>query len=85
MSRVLAKDLGRKGITVNVVSPGPTGTDAFFEGKNEQILKTIASWNPMNRIGTPEEIANVIVMAARPEASWMNGMNLRANGGFTVG
>ena len=53
MTRVLAKDLGRRNITVNTMSPGPTGTDAFFEGKNEQILKTIASWNPSNKIGTP--------------------------------
>lgn len=84
-SRALAKDLAKKGITVNTISPGPIGTDAFYEGKNDALIKTIGSWNPFNRIGTPEEIANVVQFIASPESSWVNGQNIRINGGMTVG
>ena len=41
MTRVLAKDLAKKGINVNAVAPGPTGTDMFYEGKSEQVLNLI--------------------------------------------
>lgn len=46
MVRVLSKDLARKGIFVNAIAPGPTGTDLFYEGKSEQMLKMIAGMNP---------------------------------------
>ncbi|KAL0631888.1 hypothetical protein Q9L58_009240 [Maublancomyces gigas] len=82
MTRALAKDLGRRGITVNCISPGPTGTDLFYQGKPDALIKTIASWNPMNRIGSPEEIAKVVGFLAGPESDWVNGQNLRANGGM---
>ena len=84
-TRTLAKDLGRRGITVNTISPGPIGTDAFYEGKTEQLLKTISSWNPAGRIGKPEEVANAVLFVASSESSWMNGQNFRINGGMTVG
>lgn len=82
MGRTMSKDLqATKGINVNVVSPGPTGTDLFYQGKSEQILKMIASLNPNNRIGTPEEVAEAIVFLCRPEARWITGQNIRVNGG----
>lgn len=82
MTRALAKDLGKRGITVNVVSPGPTGTDLFYNGKPEAVVKMIAGFNPMNRIGTPEEIAKVVGFLAGPESTWVNGQNFRVNGGM---
>jgi len=84
MVRVLSKDLGQRGITVNCVNPGPTGTDMFYQGKSEELLKHIASQVPMNRIGKPEEIANVVAFLASSDASWVNGQVLRVNGGFVV-
>ncbi|KAI0381227.1 hypothetical protein F5Y04DRAFT_86116 [Hypomontagnella monticulosa] len=80
MTRVISKDLGRKGILVNAVAPGPTGTELFFRGKSEEMLKTIANFNPQGRIGTPEEIAEVVVFLAH--SSWVSGQVLRANGGM---
>ncbi|KAI1471133.1 NAD(P)-binding protein [Daldinia caldariorum] len=80
MTRVISKDLGRKGILVNAVAPGPTGTELFFRGKSEELLKTIASFNPQGRIGTPEEIAEAIVFLSH--SSWVSGQVLRANGGM---
>jgi 3-oxoacyl-[acyl-carrier protein] reductase len=84
MTRVLAKDLGRRQITVNCVAPGPTGTDMFFEGKSEELVKMIASWNPMGRLGMPDEIAGAIGFLVGEGGTWVNGQVLRVNGGMTV-
>lgn len=85
MTRILAKDLGTKGINVNAVAPGPTGTDLFFNGKSEELVKTIASWNPFNRLGMPVDIARAITYFASEGGGWVNGQILRVNGGMTVG
>ncbi|KAF2265511.1 NAD(P)-binding protein [Lojkania enalia] len=85
MTRVLAKDLGRKGILVNAIAPGPTGTDLFFKGKSEEMLKMIASGNPFNRLGTPEDIARATSFLASDASGWVNGQILRVNGGMTIG
>jgi 3-oxoacyl-[acyl-carrier protein] reductase len=85
MTRVLAKDLGARGINVNAVAPGPTGTDLFFEGKKQETIDMIASWNPFKRLGKPEEIARAIAYLAGEGGSWVNGQILRVNGGMTVG
>lgn len=82
MTRVLSKDLARKGISVNAVAPGPTGTELFFKGKNEQVLKTIAGFNPRNRIGTPEEVADAVAFLAGNGSRWVTGQILRVNGGM---
>lgn len=80
MTRTMSKDLSPRGINVNCVAPGPTGTDLFFQGKDEQMLKAIASMNPKNRIGTPEEVAEAIVIFTLPAASWVTGQILKVNG-----
>jgi 3-oxoacyl-[acyl-carrier protein] reductase len=85
MNRVLAKDLGRKGIVVNTIAPGPTGTELFYKGKSDQLVKTIASWNPFQRLGTPEDIARAIAFMSGDGSGWVNGQVLRVNGGMTVG
>jgi 3-oxoacyl-[acyl-carrier protein] reductase len=80
MTRVMAKDLGPKQIYVNAVAPGPTGTELFFKGKNEQVLKMIAGFSPMNRIGEPEEIAETIAYLSG--SRWISGQVVRVNGGM---
>lgn len=82
MTRVLSKDLARKGIMVNCVAPGPTATDLFMQGKSEQVLKMIAGFNPQGRIGKPEEIAGVVGFLAGESASWVTGQTVRVNGGM---
>jgi len=84
ISRVLAKDLGSRGITVNTVSPGPVDTPLFREGKTEQQIHFIASFTPSKRIGLPEEIAPIVAFLASPAAAWINGQNILVNGGFVV-
>ncbi|KXN85417.1 Versicolorin reductase [Leucoagaricus sp. SymC.cos] len=78
IARVLAKDLGGRGITVNTISPG------FRAGKPQQVIDFISKQNPNSRLGLPEDIAPTVAFVASPAAQWLNGQNLRINGGFTV-
>lgn len=82
MTRVMSKDLARKGINVNAVAPGPTGTELFLNGKSEQLLKMIAGFSPQNRIGAPEEIADVVAFLSSSASKWVTGQVLRVNGGM---
>ncbi|KAK0730931.1 hypothetical protein B0H67DRAFT_478288 [Lasiosphaeris hirsuta] len=84
LTRVLSKDLGKKNITVNAIAPGPTGTDLFFEGKSEQLLSAIRSQSPLNRLGTPEEIADVAAFMAGDGSRWVSGQTIRVNGANMV-
>ncbi|GAB7521639.1 SDR family oxidoreductase [Paraburkholderia sp. 2C] len=80
--RVLANEMRGRGITVNCVAPGPTGTDLFLKDKNEQQIKALADLSPLERLGTPEDIASAVSFLAGPDGAWINGQILRANGGF---
>ncbi|KAF9003354.1 hypothetical protein BDQ17DRAFT_1305702 [Cyathus striatus] len=84
ITRVLAKDLGARGITVNAVSPGPVDTPMFREGKSEELIRTFQNLAPSKRLGQPEDIAPVVAFLASDAARWVNGQNVRANGGLTV-
>lgn len=82
--RILAKDLGSKGITVNAICPGPVDTDLFRNGKTEQQIQFFASMHPQKRIGTPDEVAPVVAFLAKDEAGWVNGQKLFVNGVSTL-
>ena len=83
MTRVLSKDLARRHISVNAIAPGPTATDLFLKGKSEQLLNTIASFSPRNRIGQPDEIADAITFMSSHAARWISGQVVGVNGGMT--
>ncbi|MEQ5836310.1 SDR family oxidoreductase [Marinobacter sp. NFXS9] len=80
--RVLANELRGRGITVNAVAPGPVATELFFEGKSQEQIDSIAARSPMERLGEPEEIADVVSFLAGPQGRWINAQVLRANGGM---
>ncbi|WOI38689.1 SDR family oxidoreductase [Alteromonas sp. CI.11.F.A3] len=82
MSAILSKELRGKDIAVNCVAPGPTETDLFTEGKSQEFIDKLASMSPMERLGQPEDIANVVNFLASDQGHWVNGQVLRANGGI---
>lgn len=82
LTRVFAKEMGVRGITVNVVSPGPVNTELFTTGKTEEDIKRMANLAALGRIGEPEDIARVVGFLASDEAGWVSGQNLGANGGL---
>lgn len=82
MTRVFAKEVGLRGITVNSISPGPTNTELFTAGKNDETIKRLASMAALGRIGEPDDIARVVLFLASEEAAWLTAQNLGVNGGF---
>lgn len=78
----LAKDLGARGITVNAVAPGITeaGTNAQLR-EDPQALARAAGYSAFNRIGYPEDIADVVAFVASADARWITGQILDATGG----
>lgn len=81
-THVFAKELRGRDITVNAVAPGPVATELFLNGKTEEQIKNFANMPPLQRLGQPEDIANVVSFLAGPESGWVNGQILRANGGL---
>ena len=79
---VLANELRGRNITVNAVAPGPVATDLFLEGKTQTQIEEFRKLNPLERLGQPDDIANVVSFLAGPDGGWINGQVLRANGGF---
>ncbi len=82
MTHVLSKELRGRNITVNAIAPGPTATDLFLKGKPQEVIDTLARLAPLERLGQPEDIANAVAFLAGPDAAWINGQVLRANGGI---
>jgi 3-oxoacyl-[acyl-carrier protein] reductase len=80
-THVFAKELRGRNITVNAVAPGPIATSLFLDGKTEEQIQTFAKMPPLQRLGQPDDIASVVSFLAGPDAGWVNGQILRANGG----
>lgn len=82
LTAIMAKEMRGRNITVNAVAPGPTATDLFLDGKSEELVARMAKMSPLERLGTPEDIAGVVAFLAGPDGAWVNGQTLRANGGI---
>jgi 3-oxoacyl-[acyl-carrier protein] reductase len=83
MTRVWARELGPKGITVNAIAPGPVATDAMRENADDAARAFFLQRTPLGRIGTPDDIADVVAFLASPDARWVTGHVLAVTGGFT--
>jgi 3-oxoacyl-[acyl-carrier protein] reductase len=80
-TRILSKEFGRRGITVNAVSPGATETETYRTGKSEQFLAGLEAMSAFGRLGRPDEIAAVVAFLASDAARWVTAQNNRVNGG----
>lgn len=84
MTEALAIELGRYGIRVNMVTPGPLATEHNASHSAER-MKKFADETPLNgRIGTPEEVADAIVLLALDDARLITGADVLASGGFAI-
>ncbi|GAB3380789.1 SDR family oxidoreductase [Azotobacter armeniacus] len=79
---VLANELRGREISVNAVAPGPVATELFLAGKSAEQIDQLTGLPPLERLGTPEDIAAVVSFLAGPDGAWINSQVLRANGGF---
>ena len=83
LTKALAKELGKTGITVNAVAPGAIATD-MLRDLDEDDLKKLSEDTPVGRLGTPQDIATAVLFLASPDSSFMTGQIISPNGGFVV-
>lgn len=83
LTKALAKEVGLSGITVNAVSPGVVHTDMMssFSDEDKNILK---EETPLNRLGTPEDVAEAVAFLASDKADFITGQVISVNGGFVI-
>jgi 3-oxoacyl-[acyl-carrier protein] reductase len=81
-TNIFAKELRGKGISVTAVAPGPTATDLFMEGKTPELVERLGKMAPLERLGTPDDIAGTVAFLVGPQGAWVNGQTLRVNGGI---
>ena len=84
ITKSLAKELGSRRITVNSVSPGPTDTVLFRQGKSDEQIAHLAAMAALNRLGQPEDIANAVALILSDDAAWITGQDICANGGMAT-
>jgi len=82
ITRVFARELRGRSISVNAVAPGPVATALFLDGKTEEQISQFADMPPLQRLGEPEDIAGLVAFLAGPDGGWVNGQVMRANGGI---
>lgn len=83
MTKTMARELGRKGVTVNAVAPGFIATE-MVKKMPEDVLKAMEAKVPVGRLGMPEEIASAYLFLASDEAAYINGTTLSVDGGITI-
>ncbi|MBV6236699.1 SDR family oxidoreductase [Pseudomonas aeruginosa] len=82
LTQVLAQEMRGRGITVNAVAPGPVATALFLDGKSPELIERMSRVAPLERLGEPGDIAEVVAFLAGPQGGRVNGQVVRANGGL---
>ena len=83
MTKALAKEVGLSGITVNSVSPGVILTD-MTSHFDDETMNSLKEETPLNRIGTPEDVAGAVSFLASKDADFITGQNISVNGGMNI-
>ncbi|MEL7098234.1 MAG: SDR family oxidoreductase [Pseudomonadota bacterium] len=81
-TRILAREVGDRGITVNTIAPGPIDTPFFHGQETPQSAAFAAGLSVEGRLGTEDDLAPLLAFLARPESQWVNGQTLFVNGGY---
>lgn len=84
LTRYLAKELGVRGITANVVAPGPVETDfnSAFIRSNPEVKNRLSAMSPLGRVGAADDIGGVVAFLCTEEARWINGQRIEVSGGI---
>jgi len=80
-TRILAKEFGSRGITINAISPGATETETYRTGKSAEFLASLEAMSAFGRLGRPAEIADVVAFVASDAARWITAQIIRVNSG----
>ena len=82
LTRIFAREMGKRGITANTVSPGPIDTELFRAGKTAADIERMAAMAALGRIGEVDDIAQVVLFLVSDEARWITGQDIGVNGGI---
>lgn len=82
LTRIFAREMGKRGITANAILPGPVDTELFRTGKTSADIERMATMSALGRIGTAEDVAQVVLFLVSDEAAWVNGQMIGVNGGI---
>lgn len=82
LTRIFAREMGKRGITANTVSPGPVDTELFRAGKTAADIERMTAMAALNRLGKPDDIAQVVLFLVSDEARWITGQDIGVNGGI---
>jgi 3-oxoacyl-[acyl-carrier protein] reductase len=77
-----AKELGDRGITVNAIAPGPVDDSFYHSAETPESVAAATHHSPQGRLGKPEDIVPVVDFLLSPDAGWVSGQTVRANGGM---
>ncbi|QOJ23338.1 MAG: SDR family oxidoreductase [Gammaproteobacteria bacterium] len=82
LTRIFARETGKRGITANIISPGPVDTELFRAGKTAADIERMAAMAALGRLGATDDIAQVVLFLVSDEARWITGQNIGVNGGI---
>ncbi|MBY0485523.1 SDR family oxidoreductase [Nitrosomonas sp.] len=82
LTRIFAREMGKRGITANTVSPGPVDTELFRAGKTATDIERMAAMAALGRLGKPDDIAQIVLFLVSDEARWITGQDIGVNGGI---